>query len=219
MEQAICPEQDLSSQHHESCDTKPSQQPRCIDSGGILLCFDMQWVPFPCYQRAWNPICWQFGTCSWLVTSCSGWVCFFQCGGIVFQRNSHKQLSSMRMTCPAPLHRQIFLVEYRMWVRKWKHCSLGSSTEVPTRIVDTLQQCDETEFPNIFVLLKLALTLPISNCESERRFSQLQLTKKLTREKCDSIWQCPQERKSLVTSFSMLNPRRMKLPFVLADKD
>ena len=33
------------------------------------------------------------------------------------------------------------------------------------------------QFPNLHVLLQVALTLPITSCESERSFSQLKLIK------------------------------------------
>ncbi len=44
-----------------------------------------------------------------------------------------------------------------MWVRKWK-----CSDKVPTKLVDALKSCDEIQFPNIFVLLKLTLMLPVT---------------------------------------------------------
>ena len=102
-------------------------------------------------------------------------------------------------------------------------------------MVEALQQCDEIEFPNISVLLKLALTLPITTCESERSFSQLKLIKtslrstmtdnrlnglaimKINRELCEKIHKSPEKMRVLVKSFAMLHPRRMKLPFLLAD--
>ncbi|XP_062512799.1 52 kDa repressor of the inhibitor of the protein kinase-like [Corticium candelabrum] len=69
-------------------------------------------------------------------------------------------------------HHNMLSIEYRMWVRKWK-----CSDEVPTKLVDALKSCDEIQFPNIFVLLKLTLTLPVTTCECERSFSQLILIK------------------------------------------
>ena len=66
-------------------------------------------------------------------------------------------------------HSVMFPTEYRMWVRKWKQHNL--STDTPKKLVDVLQMFSATEFPNIFSLLKLALTLPITSCESERSFS------------------------------------------------
>ena len=36
-----------------------------------------------------------------------------------------------------------------------------------------IKECDKTKFPNLFVLLKIGSTLPISLCECERSFSVL----------------------------------------------
>ena len=48
---------------------------------------------------------------------------------------------------------------------------------VTLKLVDVLSACDEVTLPNIKVLLKLALTVPITSCECERSFSQLKLLK------------------------------------------
>ena len=90
--------------------------------------------------------------------------------------------------------------------------------------------CDYLNFPNIHILLQLALTLPITSCESERSFSQLKLIKtsrrstmiadrlsglaimKVNRNYCDKL--CMAE---LVKSFMERHPRRIKLPFILSD--
>ena len=53
-------------------------------------------------------------------------------------------------------HPAIFSTEYRMWVRKWKQYD----SDIPTNIIDALQACDMSAFPNIYVLLQLALTIP-----------------------------------------------------------
>jgi len=67
-------------------------------------------------------------------------------------------------------HSIIFPVEYCMWSRMWKE-----STEFPKKLIDVFQAYDSITFPNIDVLLHLALTLPITSRESERSFSQLKL--------------------------------------------
>ena len=69
-------------------------------------------------------------------------------------------------------HAILFPTEYRMWVNKWSEDGPG-----PKKLVDVLSACDSTSFPNIHVLLQLALTFPITSCESERSFSQLKLIK------------------------------------------
>ena len=71
-----------------------------------------------------------------------------------------------------PFH-ALFPTEYGMWVRKWK----GSSSEAPHKMIDAFKVCDKTSYPNIYLLLQLSLTLPITSCESERSFSQLKLLK------------------------------------------
>ena len=40
-------------------------------------------------------------------------------------------------------HSQLFSIEYRMWVRKWKQHA-NSSTDVPMKLVDALKMCSAT---------------------------------------------------------------------------
>ena len=61
--------------------------------------------------------------------------------------------------------------EFRMWVSKWK----TYSSEVPERLVDAFKECDVMSYPNIRILLQLALTLPITSCECERSLSSSRL--------------------------------------------
>ena len=70
-------------------------------------------------------------------------------------------------------HSVMFSVEYNSWVRDWKACS----TAVPQTLTEALEKCCSISYPNLKVLLKIALTLPITSCESERSFSQLKLIK------------------------------------------
>ena len=70
-------------------------------------------------------------------------------------------------------HPVMFSTEYRMWVRKWKQ----HESDIPSKMIDALQACDLSVFPNVHVLVRLALTIPITSCESERSFSQLKLVK------------------------------------------
>ena len=67
-------------------------------------------------------------------------------------------------------HPVMFSTEYRMWVRKWKQ----HESDIPSKMIDALQVCALSVFPNVHVLLRLALTI---SCESERSFSQLKLVK------------------------------------------
>ena len=131
-----------------------------------------------------------------------------------------------------PFH-ALFPTEYGMWVRKWK----GHSSEVPHKMIDAFKVCDKTSYPNIYLLLQLSLTLPITSCESERSFSQLKLLKtshrstmtanrlsslailKINRARCEHFQRSPSKLSEMVQTFKQLYPRRMKLPFMLLDSD
>jgi len=126
-------------------------------------------------------------------------------------------------------HSAIFPVEYRMWSRMWQDKE-EEGTELPKKLIDVLQACDSMTFPNIHVLLRLALTLPITSCESERSFSQLKLVKTarrstmttsrlgdLTLMKINRNYSDQLHIKDLVQTFSQMHSRRMKLPFILND--
>ena len=63
-------------------------------------------------------------------------------------------------------HSAMFPTQYRMWVRKWKNDIISSA--VPTELVDALQACHQWTLPNIRALLHLALTIPVTSCESSK---------------------------------------------------
>ena len=67
-------------------------------------------------------------------------------------------------------HSVMLSTEYNMWVTKWKQ-QHAASADVPNKLVDALHSCSAIQFPNLHVLLRVALTLPITSCESERSFS------------------------------------------------
>ena len=125
-------------------------------------------------------------------------------------------------------HAVMFPTEYCMWIRMWKQKQ--SDNGLPKKLVHVYKNCDYLNFPNIHTLLHLALTLPITSCESERSFSQLKLIKtsrrstmiadrlsglaiiKINRQYCDKL-----SIAELVQSFMQNHPRRIKLPFLLSD--
>ena len=61
---------------------------------------------------------------------------------------------------PSPV---MFTTEYGLWVRQWK----GWTGDVPQTLTGTLKECSILAYPNIHVLLKLAVVLPVTSCESE----------------------------------------------------
>ena len=128
-------------------------------------------------------------------------------------------------------HSVVFLNEYNSWVREWKACSTG----IPQTLTEALETCSTRSIahPN---LLKIALTLPITSCESEGSFSQFKLIKtarrstitesrltslalmKINRDRCNQLTST-ENIKELVKIFAQLHPRRMKFSFMLQDED
>ena len=124
----------------------------------------------------------------------------------------------------------MFSTEYFLWVRQWKN----EEAEVPATLSAALKECTELAYPNITTLLKLAVTLPITSCESERSFSQLKLIKtarrstmgesrlsslalmKINRDRCNELLS-EENMKELIKSFSQKHPRRIKLSHMLVE--
>ena len=73
-------------------------------------------------------------------------------------------------------HSAMLSTEYNMWVMRWKQ-QQAAKANIPNTLVDALRSCSELQFRNLHGLLRVALTLPITSCESERSFSQLKLIK------------------------------------------
>ena len=73
-------------------------------------------------------------------------------------------------------HPVMLCTEYNMWVIQWQqqHTDI---TDITNKLVDTFNLCSELQFPNVHVLLRVALTLPITSCEIKQSFSQLKLIK------------------------------------------
>ena len=126
-------------------------------------------------------------------------------------------------------HPVTFTTEY---VMKWKEFSTSDS--VPNTLVGALQECSPLSYPNVSALLNIALTLPITLCESERSFSQLKLVKtarrstmsesrlsalalmKINQDRCNKV-SSGENIKELVKTSAQLHLRRMKLSFMLGD--
>jgi hypothetical protein len=111
-----------------------------------------------------------------------------------------------------------------MWISKWR----VSGCEIPEKLVDAFRACDKMSYPNIRILLQLALTLPITSCECERSFSQLKLLKtphrstisacrlsslglmKINRRRCKNISKSPKDMEAVVLSFLQKSPKDME---------
>ena len=120
----------------------------------------------------------------------------------------------------------LFAVEYASWVRYWE----SKKDKLPDTLQESLKECDPERFRNIFVLLKIALTLPVTTCENERSHSQLKLLKTNLRstmgaDRLSSVMLMKVHRQlaaelpvsDLVDKFERRHPRRMLLNCVLKD--
>ena len=65
--------------------------------------------------------------------------------------------------------------ELLLWKNKWP---LNSAESRPfTLAKSVMQKCDEKRFTNVFVLLKIGCTLPVTCCVCERSFSAMRRLK------------------------------------------
>lgn len=62
----------------------------------------------------------------------------------------------------------ILTAEYRLWKRKLQ----------AQNTLTALQECNATILPNIYKLLKILVTLPVTSCGAERSFSTSKYLKK-----------------------------------------
>ncbi|GBO25130.1 hypothetical protein AVEN_68204-1, partial [Araneus ventricosus] len=60
------------------------------------------------------------------------------------------------------------------WKEKW---SQEKSENLPKTAISSLEKCDKTFFPNIYILLKLLAVVPVSVATVERSFSSLRRLK------------------------------------------
>lgn len=67
----------------------------------------------------------------------------------------------------------ILLVKLKLWRRKLSK----SSNNVLKSALQALIECDANLFPNIFILIKILCTLPVSTTTPERMFSSLKRIK------------------------------------------
>ena len=125
---------------------------------------------------------------------------------------------------PSP---HLLSTEFHRWQTKYSSAPLANR---PNTLEGALQSCDEEEFPNIFTLLVIACTLPVTTCENERSNSQLKLLKTylrstMTEKRLSSLALTKIHRDivadldfdKLVVDFANRHPRRMALPCIFLD--
>ncbi|GBN82139.1 hypothetical protein AVEN_232206-1 [Araneus ventricosus] len=71
-------------------------------------------------------------------------------------------------------HKEVVQSEFMSWKEKW---SQEKSENLPKTAISSLEKCDKTFFPNIYILLKLLAVVPVSVASVERSFSSLRRLK------------------------------------------
>ncbi|XP_025208701.1 52 kDa repressor of the inhibitor of the protein kinase-like [Melanaphis sacchari] len=71
-----------------------------------------------------------------------------------------------------------FEPEFKVWTEKWKNVP---ESQCPNSAIDTLNKVSVDFFPNIWCLMSILVTLPVSTASSERSFSTLKRLKSYLR--------------------------------------
>ena len=61
-------------------------------------------------------------------------------------------------------------LELKLWKRKWSEVE---KSDRPASLAKAIKCCDKLKFPNIFTLIKIGCTLPVTSAECERSFSAM----------------------------------------------
>ena len=96
--------------------------------------------------------------------------------GLVPSVIQESQITAQQLTDLVDLYKddlpspQLFFAEFERWKMK-----------VQARIITadscaaSLKACDPDDFPNLYILLKIAATLPVTSCECERSISTMRI--------------------------------------------
>ena len=120
---------------------------------------------------------------------------------------------------PSP---QLLSTEFNRWKTR---CTSIPLDKRPNTLQAALQYCDKDAFPNIYVLLVIACTLPVTTCETNSQLKLLKtyLRSTMTEERLSALAVIKVHRSmvedlnfdQLVVTFANKHPRRMALPCVL----
>jgi hypothetical protein len=117
--------------------------------------------------------------------------------------------------------------ELKRWRLKWQG---KSSEDTPASCAQAIKECDAMLYPNIFMLLKIACTLPVTSCECERSASTLRrlntfMRASMKEDRLSSLalihthYDMAVDLDQAVDIFSKMHPRRLELGSVLDAQD
>ena len=106
--------------------------------------------------------------------------------------------------------------------------TMKAESERATTCAKPIKECDRVLFPNLFISLQIACTLPVTSCECKRSASTLRhlrnfMCASMTENRLSSFtlihihYQHVVDLDAVVTLFAELHPRRMQLASVLLE--
>ena len=121
---------------------------------------------------------------------------------------------------PSP---ELFDQELSRWQHKYKSVS---AKDRPSDCAAALKECDQMFFPNIYILLQIACTIPVTSCECERNASTLRrlhnfMRTSMTEDRLTSLalmhihYKHEINPDTVVDLFEKLHPRRVQFSSVL----
>ena len=66
------------------------------------------------------------------------------------------------------------MIEFYRWQRKWNSIP---KQDCPSSVVEALKSCNSDLYPNIYILLKVFASIPVTSATAERSFSKLRQVK------------------------------------------
>ena len=96
---------------------------------------------------------------------------FLHCKGVNWKTEFMKFMSAYKEDMP---NFRTIHAELDLWETSWKN---GFENAEHDNIADTLQNCNELAFPNIYVALKVLAVVPVTTCVCERSVSALRRMK------------------------------------------
>ena len=132
-------------------------------------------------------------------------------------------VSMYEQDLPSP---ELFPMELRRWKNKYMAVPVSSRPSSPAQ---SIKDCDQDLYPNIYILLQIACTVPVSSCECERSASALRrldtyMRASMGKSRLSSLallhihYDMPIDLDEVVhvVRYAQLHPRRMELNSLIA---
>lgn len=119
--------------------------------------------------------------------------------------------------------------ELDLWQRIWTEKKVKAE-DIPEKIANTLKSVDPASFPNVFTILQILATIPVTSCSCERSISCLRYLKNYQRgttgeERLNGLAimhahrNIPLDLDEIIDLFASLHPRRMRMANILCSDD